>query len=174
MSKHFTGLRPEFLVKAEQVIRLCADRGVTMVPYFGVRTPVEQAKLWRQGRTREQIEATIADLKANKAFYLADCITAAGPQDGRKVTNAGPGMSWHQFGEALDCFWSVKGAAEWDDTTGYRVYAEVARVCGLTAGGYFKSLTDWPHIQFRAHSSPQTVMSLQEINDEMFRRYGGV
>jgi hypothetical protein len=127
-------------------------------PYFTTRHPVEQARLWRQSRTTHQIDVKIAELRAMGADYLSQCLVDAGPQHGPRVTGAIPGLSWHQWGEAVDCFWErVPNEAEWSarksalggGENGYWIYAQTAVVMGLTAGGMWHSLKDWPHVQQR-------------------------
>jgi peptidoglycan LD-endopeptidase CwlK len=168
----------EFRRKVIALLDRCTARGATMRPYFTLRSPFEQARLWRQSRSREQIEAKIAELRSKSAPFLADCIERVGPQHGDPVTNAVPGLSWHQWGEAADCFWLVDGEAEWsprkeiNGLNGYQVYAEEAQAAGLTAGGLWPSFKDWPHVQLRSSSSPLQVMSLTEIDTRMKERFG--
>jgi peptidoglycan LD-endopeptidase CwlK len=162
---------------ARTLIENCRERGIEMRPYETVRTPREQGKIWRQSRTREQVRAKIAELREAGADYLAFCIEDVGPQSGRHVTDAPPGLSWHQWGEAFDSFWVVDGAAEWSTTreinglNGYRVYAEEAENLGLTAGGHWTSFKDWPHVQLRSASSPKRVFTIQEIDQVMRQRF---
>ncbi|MEO5938977.1 MAG: D-alanyl-D-alanine carboxypeptidase family protein [Sphingomonas sp.] len=102
------GLDHDFRAKLGVCLAHCADRGAVMVPYFGIRTPIEQGALWRQSRSVQEVAARIAELHAKGAPYLAHAIDAAGPRHGPHVTNAVPGYSWHQWGEAMDCFgWST-------------------------------------------------------------------
>ncbi len=179
MAANLNDLVPEFRKKIERLLTNCSKRDVEMRPYFTLRTPFEQAKLWRQSRSREQIQAKITELKAAGADFLAYCIESVGPQNGPPVTNAPPGYSWHQWGEAVDSFWVVGGTAEWssakkiEGVNGYQVYAEEASNLGLDAGGLWKSLKDWPHVQLRPAGSPAKVLSLVEINSEMKKRFGG-
>jgi hypothetical protein len=149
-----------------------------MRPNAALRSPFEQAKLWRQSRTTEEIQSEIEELRAEGADFLADCLESVGPQNGKLVTNAIPGKSWHQWGEALDCFWVVNGKAEWSSVkkvnglNGFQVYAEEGEGLGLTAGGHWSGLKDWPHLQLRSASSPMQVMSILEINAAMKERFG--
>src|SRR5688500_11665145 len=105
MAADLEPLVPEFRAKVDQLITRCQREGVEMRPYFAIRTPFEQAKLWRQSRTREEIMNRMATLRAAGAEFLAHCIESVGPQNGLHVTNAPPGLSWHQWGEAVDCVW---------------------------------------------------------------------
>ena len=178
MAINLEDLDPAFRQKVEEALRRCAARGVEMRPYNGLRTPLEQAKLWRQSRSREQIQARIDELRAKSAPFLAHCLEAAGAQNGEPVTNALPGLSWHQWGEGVDCFWALNGAAEWSarkligGLNGYQVLAGEGEAVGLTAGGHWTSLKDWPHLQLRQASSPLKAMALAEIDSEMNRRFG--
>jgi hypothetical protein len=172
------GLDPEFRATLEQVLRDCDAKGVKMVPYFGIRTPVQQGALWRQSRSGAQVASRIADLRAQGADFLAEAIASAGPQHGPHVTNAIPGYSWHQWGEAMDCYWLRNGDAEWSPdlggaNNGYRIYADCAARRGLTAGGYWSSIKDWPHVQKRRADSPaEAGLSVREIDAEMRNRFG--
>jgi peptidoglycan L-alanyl-D-glutamate endopeptidase CwlK len=162
----------------ENLIANCGRRGVEMRPNAGLRTPFDQARLWRQSRTTEEILEKIDDLRTAGADFLAFCLESVGPQHGAPVTNAPPGFSWHQWGEALDCFWVVDGRAEWSTVkkvnglNGYHVYAEEAEELELTAGGHWTTLKDWPHVQMRAASSPGKIMSINQIDEGMRARFG--
>src|SRR2546430_3224690 len=129
--------------QARVLIANCMAKGVEMRPYQTLRDPFEQARLWRQSRPREEIERKVGELTSGGALFLVHCLESVGPQSGDPVTNAVPGFSWHQWGEAMDCMWIVDGAAEWSTTrkvngvNGYRVYADEVVSLGLTAGGFF-------------------------------------
>lgn len=179
MSRNLNDLLPKFRDKIEGLLSACEASSYTMRPFFTLRTPFEQGKLWRQSRSREEVEAKIAELQDNGCAFLAHCIESVGPQNGRHVTNAIPGLSWHQWGEAVDCFWLVDGKAEWSTTkkidgqNGYFNYAYVAESMGLTAGGFWPSFKDWPHVQLHKGSTPLKVFTMQEIDKEMSERFGG-
>lgn len=177
-SRDLNDLIPELRPGVQELLNHCRTRGVEMRPSATLRDPFEQARLWRQSRAREEIEREMARLRAAGAPFLANCLERVGPQSGPPVTGAIPGLSWHQWGEALDCFWVVDGAAEWSVTrlvngvNGYRVYADEARRLGLTAGGFWTGLKDWPHVQLKPANSPLSVISLTVINAGMEARFG--
>ena len=177
-TRDISALVNEFRSKVVALLERCTARGTPMRHYATLRSPLDQARLWRQSRSKEEIEAKIAELNNQSAPFLADCIARAGRQDGDPVTNAIPGLSWHQWGEAVDCFWLVDGEAEWsirkeiNGLNGYKVYAEEAQAAGLTAGGLWSSFKDWPHVQLRSAASPLKVMSLIEIDRTMKERFG--
>ena len=178
MAADLTKVSPELKKLVEKLVANCKERGIEMRPSDGLRHPVDQAKLWRQSRSIEEIKAKIEEFKAGGAPFLAQCIEKAGPQSGGEVTKVPPGYSWHQWGEAVDCFWVVNGKAEWSTTkkvnglNGYQVYAEEAKKLGLDAGGLWKSFKDWPHVQLRAAANPSKLYSMKQINDEMKKRFG--
>ncbi|WP_259071440.1 M15 family metallopeptidase [Mucilaginibacter sp. X4EP1] len=171
-------LVPEFKAKVEELLTNCANAGYPMQPTFAIRTPLDQGKLWRQSRTTDVVQQKITDLRDQGADFLADCIANAGPQNGEHVTNAIPGISWHQFGEAVDCVWILNGKANWstdllyNGKNGYAVYAQQAKALGLTPGGLWTSFKDWPHVQLRSANGPLGAMTLQQINDTMKARFG--
>jgi len=113
MSRDLDSLVPEFRSKVEELLVLCDQSGYSMRQFFTLRTPFEQGKLWRQSRSSQEVRQKISELQNGGADFLALCIDSVGPQDGRHVTNAIPGLSWHQWGEAVDCFWLLDGNAEW-------------------------------------------------------------
>jgi hypothetical protein len=179
MAADLEKLAPDLKSKVHQLIEKCRVRGIEMRPNNGLRDPFEQARLWRQSRSIEDIEAKIRELETKGAPFLADCIRSVGPQHGKHVTDTPPGISWHQWGEALVCFWLVNGKAEWstrklvNGLNGYQVYADEAEAIRLTAGGHWKSFKDWPHVQLRKANNAASTMSLIEIDAAMKARFGG-
>src|SRR5215831_5272277 len=170
MPADLSQLVPAFATKVQQLLDNCSQRNVIMRPYFSIRDPFTQGKFWRQSRSAEEIQKKIADLKSKGADFLAFCIESVGPQSGPPITNAIPGLSWHQWGEAVDCMWVVNGQSEWSTTkkvngqNGYAVYAEEANKLDLTPGGLWKKLKDWPHVQLRPAASPEGDFTLQQID----------
>lgn len=177
MAANLELLIPTFKTKVDQLLRTCMSNGFEMRPSTTRRDAREQARLWRQSRSIEEIETKIAELDRAGAHFLATCIGDVGPQAGIHVTNALPGFSWHQWDEALDCFWVVDGKAEWSTqklvkgNNGYHIFAEAAEAIGLTAGGKWPKFKDWPHVQLRSSASPAKEMSLLEIEDAMRKRF---
>jgi peptidoglycan LD-endopeptidase CwlK len=172
------GLDSDFRAALERTLEGCAGRGVEMIPYFGIRTPAQQGVLWRQSRSTSEIADKIAELNTKGAAFLAECIASAGPQHGPHVTNAIPGYSWHQWGEAMDCYWLRNDKAEWSTTilgnsNGYRIYADQASQDLLTAGGYWQSIKDWPHVQKRKAGAPtDSGYTLLQIDAKMREKFG--
>lgn len=180
MAASLESLTPEFKEQAQALIANCKIRGVIMRPNETLRDPFVQARYWRQSRTIEEITRKIKELKSHSSPFLAHCLEVVGPQHGDHVTNAIPGLSWHQWGEAMDCFWVVNGQAVWESTTvinginGYMIYASEAKKLGLDAGFFWKGFQDIPHVQLRKAANPSKVFELIAINDLMEERFGNV
>ncbi|HEU0148736.1 MAG TPA: glycoside hydrolase domain-containing protein [Bradyrhizobium sp.] len=174
------GVVPDMKARVLLLIQESTKKHVKMVPASGVRTPQSQAKLWKQSRTKAQAAAAVTRLRSGGARFLADILEATSAPKGPHVTNALPGMSWHQWGEAVDCYWEVNGKPEWDPDAihsgvqGYHVYADLAetKAIGLTAGGHWKTFKDWPHVQLRPAASPLNVYTVAEIDRHMREKYG--
>jgi hypothetical protein len=167
------GLDLGFKDNVSRLLAACAELGIEMRPFVVLRSPQEQAKLWRQSRTTSEIESAITSLDDGGACWLAHVVRDVGPQVGRWATNALPGQSWHQYGLAVDCYWLSRGKAIWSDKTkvrkvnGYRVYAKEADALGLTNLG---KIGDWVHVQSSSAGSPPG--SWTEINARMKQRWG--
>ena len=141
-------LAEPFRSVAKTVIQTLADQGVLMVPYAGARDVHMQARLWRQSRTKTQIQTKIDMLHRLGASRLAGVLEEAGPQGGPWVTDALPGESAHQYGWALDCYLiNDSSEADWNfEARGYTIFAETARDAGLISGIVFNDPT---HIELR-------------------------
>jgi hypothetical protein len=147
-----------------------------------MRDPWTQAKLWRQSRGRDEVEAKIEALRRDGAAYLADILEEVGPQrTGSWRTNAIPGLSWHQLGKAVD--FGVRSPTSRRVLMGdrdedgdefqfaERSFARMGALCpnyGLTWGGHFGT-PDENHVQATPAGSPLDEMSLQDIDAETRR-----
>jgi hypothetical protein len=173
-SRELAALSADFAPKAQALLQACALRGAIMRPFYTMRGPGVQAKLWCQSRTSEQIEKQIQALRSVGAAWIAGLLDVKWAKTGPAVTNALPGLSWHQWGEAIDCFvLGSDGKAIWDARhASYRIYAEEAKKLGLEAGGQWLRFPDAVHVQMRLASSPlKAGMSWAEIDAEMKLRF---
>jgi len=170
MNASLDALKPAFRVLLNPLIAIMGNQGFEPRITWTIRTPVEQAKLWRQGRPLSVIKAKIQELDKEGADYLAHCLHVAGPQMGKdKVTNALPGQSWHQFGEAADMALFENGKLIKDGGhNAYLTLAKEAWLLGLTTGiGW----GDAGHIQYSKLSKPQ--YSLKDANELMRLKFLG-
>jgi hypothetical protein len=193
LEEYLVDLEDDFRPKVRRLLEACEKRGQPMRVFYSLRHPLTQAKLYRQSRPWSRIERAIEALQAAGAPFAAECLIEAGPQSGRWATNAVPGNSWHQSGEAVDAGAWVLGtdldwpgdgdppaerSISWDTQPGaaggpgdafYRGWSSRAQGLGLTALG--PSLGDWVHVQARAESSPSKVFSWPEIDARLRDRF---
>jgi peptidoglycan L-alanyl-D-glutamate endopeptidase CwlK len=103
----------------------------------GLRISAEQHALFAQGRM------SLEDVNALRAAVQWAPILAV---DNKKVTNAPPGYSWHEFGMAVDVVpFESGGLADWNET--HPVWQEIltkGQALGLKSGISWK---DEPHFQ---------------------------
>ena len=137
-------------------------------------TPVEQAGLWRQGRTEAEIEMKALAFENAKAPFLATSLRKGRARETNIVTDDLPGYSWQQWGEAAQLVWidstnHLNWSKDWLDKperlNGYRILEKAADKLGL-------SVTS-PHtlVSLRA-KTPREIYSVVEIDQEMRQRYG--
>lgn len=168
MSADLRTLIDSFRLPFLRTLSRMEKEGYVLKITYTLRTPLEQAKLWRQGRPRSVINARTSDLEALGCDYLAQCLKDAGPQSGKKVTNALPGLSWHQYGEAADVLaYDTTGTLiKNGDNIAYQILEDMARKEGLTTG---RSWGDAGHIQASQLGKPQ--YDLPTINDLMKNKF---
>lgn len=173
------GLEPDCRTRFLRLFDDCERNGTPMRPFYVERSPWAQAKLWRQSRSRLEVQHGIRWLRAAGAAWLASLVEEVGPQFGRWATNAVPGNSWHQWRNAVDAYAEVDGRISWDTVPGkvggpgdyyYRFYAERAAELGLTPLG--PRIGDWCHVQAPPEMAPADRMTWLAIDAEMRRRFG--
>ncbi len=171
MARDIEVLIPEFKGPVQQLLSTCKQMGYGLRPFFTLRSPWDQARLWRQSRTTLQINNAVSMLEKAGAAFLAEILTSVGPQYGRWATNALPGQSWHQWGEAVDCYLLENGRAVWDaNHPGYSTYAKQAIVLGLLPGHYWRK-RDSCHVQ-RRHEKVLAHLSWADVEKEMLMQFG--
>lgn len=172
MAVPLTDLVPAFREPCEELLHVCWEKNKErFVPYCTLRTPIEQAKLWRQSRSIATIKTQLARLRVNSAHFIADCIEKVGPQNGKPVTGSIPGQSWHQFGEAMDCFYVDSDGQESWHSNYYRFYATTAQRLGLTCGHFWR-IVDSGHVQFRSESPLEYYGGWEKLDAALKERWG--
>lgn len=177
VEQHLYSLSTEFRFKVGVLIENCLKRGVIMYPMESLRHPLLQAKYWKQSRSEMEVSEKTKELRKSGAYFLADCITHAGDRSGPKITNSIPGLSWHQWGEAIDFVWIPKNKPVWDinvkigKINGYQVYGEEAKKLDLECGLFWNEFVDAAHVQLRSAAHPGILYSINHINDVMEQRF---
>lgn len=122
--------------------------GYEILVVFGTRSLIEQGKIYRQGRSKAEINTKIEQLRDRGMGEYADAIVAAGAQNGKIVTYAAPGESIHNYGLAIDYVRMVDGECAWEDETAYKNCSEIFKAHGFSCGYYWEGKKkDSPHIE---------------------------
>jgi peptidoglycan L-alanyl-D-glutamate endopeptidase CwlK len=101
--KVFDGLKPDFKQRVIRWYEECMEEGLKILVYCGYRSNEDQEKLYKQGRST----------------------------DGKIVTNAKAGQSFHNYGRAIDYVPVKNGETSWDDTASYLKAQRIAKEFGL-------------------------------------------
>ena len=118
-SRKIEDLLPSVADKCRAFVAECAAQGIDVLITSTYRDNESQAALYAKGRT------------------------APGP----KVTNAGPGKSFHNHRVAFDFVPIVDGKAVWNDDHLWAKCGMIGEKLGLEWGGGWQSFQDKPHMQ---------------------------
>jgi peptidoglycan L-alanyl-D-glutamate endopeptidase CwlK len=147
--------------------RISADKGIDLLIYCTLRSPEEQARLYRQSRSRAQINRKVDWHRRHGLDVLADILIKVGPQAGilgRHVTMAGPGESWHNYGRAFDAVPVIGGKAMWSTShPHWAEYGTIIRDLQLEWAGDWPRFREFPHAQLPAEGSPLKVLTVEEV-----------
>ncbi len=162
-SRRLEDLVPEVQEMAKKHVLLCADAGFELLIYCTLRDGHEQARLYRQSRTKEQVQKKIDQLNAKGFPALAKILKDVGSQkSGPKVTNAGPGESFHQYSRAYDCVPVVQGKPIWSaGGEGAALWQQVGKLgkkAGLEWAGEWTTFREFPHFQLTGGKSVADLM----------------
>lgn len=119
--------------RAVELIRRCWAENVFIVFTDGLRTMEDQAVLYGKGRSN----------------YVYGGKQYGNPKE-KKVSNAKPGSSYHNYGLALD-FVTCDGYGkniDWVVGPKWKRAAAIAKELGFVWGGDWKSFYDAPHIEY--------------------------
>ena len=118
-SRSLDELTPETRDKAKALIAGCLLEGIDIIVTSTYRSNESQAELYAQGRTTS----------------------------GARVTNAGPGKSYHNYRVAFDVVPIVNGKAVWNDDDLWERVGAVGELADLEWGGSWTRFVDKPHFQ---------------------------
>lgn len=166
-SRSLSDLTPETHEKCEQVIAGCKARGVDLLVYCTFRSLTDQAELFRHGRTSWEIRDALQNRRPDERL-VKDLINAESIP-GARVTNALPGYSFHQYGEAFDAAPMKNGKILWmQSSLEWQIYGDEVRKAGLFWAGDWKGIfVEFPHSQLRAESNPLKVYTTEQAVAEL-------
>jgi peptidoglycan L-alanyl-D-glutamate endopeptidase CwlK len=120
-SRSIDDLLPIVKAKALAHIERCKEHGIELLIYCTYRDNESQNALYAQGRTKE----------------------------GKIVTNARAGQSYHNFRCAYDCVPIVNGKPAWSDVLLYTTVGKYGEEVGLSwAGRWTGSFKETAHFQY--------------------------
>lgn len=170
-STDLNDLIPEVKQRAELVIAQCLAEKINLLIYCTFRSLEEQSKLYRQSRTKKQIDKKIKYYQSLGFSFLADILISVGPQEGvigKHVTNAGPGESYHNFHRAFDSVPLIGGKAMWQiNHPSWQVYGNAVVNAGLEWAGNWKKFKEYPHAQLGLGSNPLKIWNPEEMKREL-------
>jgi peptidoglycan L-alanyl-D-glutamate endopeptidase CwlK len=166
-SRRIEDLVPEVQERAREHVLRCADAKIELLIYCTLRDVFEQGRLFRQGRTAEQIKEKSAQLRGQGFPQLAKVLDEAKGDKGAKVTFAGPGESFHQYAMAYDCVPLVKGKPVWgtggEGAALWQKVGALGTAAGLEWAGEWTKFREFPHFQWTDG---------QAVRDLMKKRFG--
>lgn len=148
-SRRLSDLSTEMQRKEREFEALAKERNLSVLIYCTYRDPIEQARLYRQGRSIHDIRRKSVELQDLGRPDLAELLMRVGPQyDPDIVTYAGPGQSAHNYREAWDGVPMLGGKPQWSVKSKlWKEYGNCARESGLEWAGDWTSFTEYPHVQ---------------------------
>jgi hypothetical protein len=172
-------LVPDFRKQMMKALAKAKEQRLNIQVLTTVLSPMEQASLWKQGRSKIAAELKTLALENAKAPYLAECLRLSQPQGTNIVTELLPGQSWHQWGEAASLIW-VEGTRKinWSSRdnhggqNGYHAFAKILEEFSLVCCGEFENTDEaWRTAQLRHDRYPSDVYDLIHIDTEMKKRF---
>ena len=143
-SRRLEDLHPVTREKAKAFLQRAKEEGIDVLIYCTYRSPEEQEILYMQGRL-EQFGITLEELNEKRIKLGLWKLT---PEEAkRKVTNAKPWQSFHQYGLAFDCVPLQGGKPDWSNREAYAILGEIAEQAGLEWAGNWKRFKELPHFQ---------------------------
>lgn len=152
-SRRITDLADGARERAYAFLQAVETADFDVLIYCTYRPLDEQARLFRQGRGLFEIQQKAKELEKQwQRPDLAELLMGVGPQRGRKVTNAGPGQSLHNYRLALDGVPLVGGKPVWgtstdDEQKRWHLYGDLAGSVGFEWAGLWTRFREFPHLQ---------------------------
>ena len=118
-SRDIADLRPDVQAKARAFLSKCAEEGIDVLITSTYRDHASQDALYAQGRTIQ----------------------------GKKVTNAKAGQSFHNYRVAFDFCPILNGKCQWADVELFTMCGEIGESVGLEWAGRWTRFKELAHLQ---------------------------
>ena len=143
-SRRIEDLHPITREKVQGFLRLANENGIDVLIYCTYRSPEEQKVLYLQGRL-EKFGITLEQL--NQKRKKLGLWKLSEKEAKRKVTNAKPWQSFHQYGFAFDCVPLQGGKPDWNNKEAYQTLGQIAKQVELEWAGEWRKFKEMPHFQ---------------------------
>lgn len=178
-------LRPDAAIALREICRIYAGNAPPgaarqrpeLLVVATYRSPQEQAAEYRRSRSSGEVSRTAERLRAQggQGPLLADILLRSpepmGTRLGRHTTQAAPGESWHQWGEAWDAVPWIGRRLAWELTENdpdyasaqeaWATYGAACAQVGVVWAGNWTSFKEFPHGQMR-DGNPMTALPRDE------------
>lgn len=140
-SRDLADLHPIVRVRAEAMLAECDRHGIDLLVTSTYRDSAAQQALFDQGRTKP----------------------------GKKVTNAKPGQSWHNWRLAFDVVPLRNGKPVWgtagEDGRLWERVGVIGERCGLEWAGRWTRFREFPHFQYTGGLSLADLQSGKRLGE---------
>jgi len=119
-SRDINELHPKVKKLCQDFIEACKAKGITIKIISTYRDNSYQQAIYNVGRTKP----------------------------GKRITDAKPGYSFHNYRLAFDFLPTRNGVYDWNDVHLFEECGKIGESLGLVWGGNFKKLKDLDHLQY--------------------------
>lgn len=136
-SRSIGDLHPKVAELCRKFIAACKVEGVEVIITSTYRDLASQAAIYAQGRTTP----------------------------GKKITNAKPGQSFHNWRVAFDFAPTINGKIPWNDSKIFTQCGEIAESVGLEWAGRWKGFKELAHCQYTGGMTLKDFQSGKTLGD---------
>lgn len=163
-------LDPVFRERLIKVFEEAINHGFKVDPHLGALSIKDQALKWRQSRSDLEIDKALTFFKENDCNFIWNVMRFANAKFGPPVTDCLPGLSWHNWREAIkyDIYNRKTGQVDNDNAEFLEVLKKSMKKHKLHFG------VEPRQIQLSVYKDPREIYSLQEIDNKMAEMWGGL
>lgn len=172
---HFSGLNSTFAIMLKAAMIVAEEEGILVVPTCGLRTPWEQARLWKGQHSQEDIDRLICFRKEQMPFIVGlieEVDAQAAPEKDPRISwlfpiqYEFPGFSMSQWGLAMDFVIVTTDSNDIiDKAMLYDKFRDIAEQFLLT-------VKPWGYVELTKPANILRSMSYVEIDRRCRERWG--
>jgi len=153
----------------------CMKQSIITQPVLGFINVFLHAEIWKQSKQDQAVDEAIAKLQNEGCNFLSSILMCASSVHSKHKTNRLPGMSWHNWGRAVDVKLMHKDSLNEIDKNDQKVQifedivSENELYLDQDACGF--GCSDGYHLQDSNIFSPEDVYEPHKIDKEIYRSY---